>query len=163
MIVPEIGVDRAAWTVFYNSKVAKFGNFKNVLRRWQRYMEEEQRKRFRMNALGGTYDEVTWKYFAESTLQRGYRRKKGKIKPGDPILRDTDALYNSFRGGEFKLGNNSISFRISSPKYAAVHQNGAPSKNLPARPILHISKRNAKYLEQLVKKQISDRGKNGKP
>jgi phage gpG-like protein len=156
----EISTDQSMSSAFYSAKIKKFGNFKEQLRKWQRYMQEEQRKRFRMLAKGGTYDEVTWKYFSDSSLRHGYRRVKGKIKDGDPIMRDSNTLYDSFRGSEFKLTNNTASFRITVP-YAAAHQFGVPQRNLPARPILHVSQKNIKYLERLVKDYLSD-GKYGR-
>jgi len=155
-----ISTDAAMSEVFYNAKIKKFGNFKEQLRKWQRYMQEEQRKRFRNNALGGTYDEVTWTYFSEYMLKRGYRRVKGRVKMGDPIMRDSNTLYNSFRGGEFKLTNNSATFRITVP-YAAAHQFGVPKQKLPARPIMHVSQKNVAYLGRLVKDYLSD-GKYGR-
>lgn len=156
----EITTDKDMAEVFYNTKIKKFGNFKEQLRKWQRYMQEEQRKRFRNNAHGGTYDEITWTYFSPNTIRRGYRKVKGKIKDGDAIMRDSNDLYNSFRGGEFKLTNNSATFRITIP-YAAAHQYGVPEINLPARPVLHVSDKNAKYLQRLVKDYLSD-GKYGR-
>lgn len=156
----EISTDPNMVDAFYKAKIKKFGNFKEQLRKWQRYMQEEQRKRFRNNAKGGTYDEITWEYFAESTLRHGYRKVKGKIRDGDAIMRDSDELYNSFRGGDFKLTNNAATFRITVP-YAAAHQYGVPENNLPARPILHVSQKNAKYLQRLVKDYLSD-GKYGR-
>jgi phage gpG-like protein len=140
-------------------KIEKFGNFRTVLRRWQKYLEEEQRKRFRMLAHGGTYDEISWPYFHPNTIKYGFRRVKGKVKDGDAIMRDSNDLYNSFRGAEFNLTNNSIEFRIMDPFYAAIHQEGAPSKNLPARPVFHISDRNIKYLMDLIKNGVRNKRK----
>jgi phage gpG-like protein len=141
--------------IFYSFKIKKFGNFKNVLRKWQRYMEDEQRKRIRALAMGGEYDEVKWPYFKQSTIDHGFRRVKGKIKYGDAIMRDSNDIYNSFRGGSFTLKNNSIEYIISNPEYAKYHHFGAPKIKLPQRKLLHISARNIDYLTKLVNAQVT--------
>lgn len=140
--------------LFYKVKINRFGNFREVLRTWQRYMDKDQRKRFNALKMGGEYDEVFWPYFAESTIKKGYRKKKGKIKYGDAIMRDTDTIYNSFRNSPARIKNNELVIYLQAPEYAIFHQNGNEETNLPQRKFLHVSERNAAYLMRLISSKI---------
>lgn len=143
--------------------IKKFGNFRDPMRQWIHYMQNETKKLFAANAIGGDYDGIEWEYFSEKTLAKlakghtVYRftrpKFRTKLEFGDRILQHTGKLRKSLTNAKmFKLTNNQIEFG-SDVEYAGYHQFG--TKNMPARPILTASQRHYNYLDRLISNHLT--------
>ena len=92
----EIDTDASDEMTSLSLSIRKFGNFREPMLKWIRYMQTEKTKLFNANAQGGTYDGITWDYFSERWLAeqaagRGFKRftrpnYRTTLKYGDRIL-----------------------------------------------------------------------------
>jgi phage gpG-like protein len=159
----EIDMDPDEEMALLSVAIKKFGNFREPMREWVRYMQNETKKLFSNNALGGEYDGIQWEYFSEKTLARlskgltVYRftrpKYRTKLEFGDRILQHTGKLRKSLTTSKlFRLTNNRVEFG-SDVDYAGYHQFG--TKNMPARPILSATNRNYEHLDRLISKHLT--------
>jgi len=172
----EIETDASDELTMLSASIKKFGNFREPMLKWIRYMQTEKNKLFNANALGGTYDGIHWPYFSPKTLEkismgrRMYRftrpSSRTLLKDGDKILNHTGQLKRSLTNSKlFRITNNYIEFGTT-VDYAVYHQEGTPGNKfpMPARPILTATDKNLEYFDRLISQHLkaSMRRKNGR-
>ena len=101
---------------------------------WGNYLERETIQAFKKErAPFGN----NWASLKPSTIKRKAERKFPRSR--NKILRDTGTLYDSFvvnllpNGVEFGTG-----IKVGGYSLGAIHQYGAPRRNIPARPFLPL-------------------------
>jgi len=109
-------------------------------------------------ADGATFGRPKWEPLKPATIAARIRKSKKKPTAGSTyqILRDTGALRQSFvpLSDEKLAGVGAVSFfspvdQEDHGDLAAVHQFGAPAKNLPARPMLPTEDRAMSVMTQV--------------
>ena len=101
---------------------------------WGNYLERRTVRAFKQES---SPDGQAWTPLRPKTIERKLRRKSPKSR--NKILRDTGALYDSIGtnllpdGIEF--GTN---IKVGSYSLGAIHQYGAPRRNIPPRPFLPL-------------------------
>lgn len=113
-----------------------------ALKAWGRIYRNYLQQRFKRNSRGGGGRGGQWKGHAPSTIKRRGR--------GAPILYETGTLQKELgthvepittsRGIGVRIGyppnTSHPTAKMTVARLAAIHQRGAPSRNLPARPIV---------------------------
>lgn len=158
-----IDTDASEKMLKLSASIKKFGNFREPMLKWVRYMQNETEKLFANNALGGTYNGITWEYFSDRTLnklEKGYTvyrytrpNHRTKLKYGDRILQHTGQLKKSLTNAKlFRITNNAIEFG-STVDYAFYHQLG--TRYMPDRPVLFATDKNIEYFDRLITQHIN--------
>jgi phage virion morphogenesis protein len=89
-----------------------------------------------------------WAELKEKTLLE----KQRKGYPSDILTRTGDMQKKLY----YEVSNKSLEFGIKSP-IAEIHQDGVPSRNLPQRRIVGITKKRLQYKQKLVLNYIKGR------
>lgn len=95
-------------------------------------------------------------------LSEGYAKQKAVVYPGQPILRASDAMFNSLVGGNsdsvVEIQEQELTYGTRT-KYARYHQDGTP--RMSQRRILAVTDDDRREIKQIVRRHLENQAQLG--
>jgi len=127
-----IQVDDQEVVVVVRSLLGRLDNAQPLYKSWANHLEKRTVQSFQRES---SPTGIAWAQLSPKTLTKRAKRKSPRTK--GKILRDTGSLYDSVAARTLpdgaEVGTNR---QVGAYSLGAIHQFGAPARNIPARPFL---------------------------